>query len=82
MIGRSAFLLQVFFHQLPVVLQVVQLQFGGGQFEGVDLLQDFQAQIEELGLRLVRRIPDHLDLDQLLLLILLWVKNAVNSVHW
>ena len=77
MIGISLVFAQVFFHDLPVVLQMMQLQFRRPRFERIEFLQDFHPQVEQFLLAFVFGIPCHFDLDQFLLRLLFGIEDAV-----
>ena len=77
MIGKSLFFIQVFFHDLPVMLQMMQLQFCCPRFKRIQFLQDFHPQVEQFFFAFVFRIPCHLDLDQFFLRLLFGIKDAV-----
>lgn len=77
MIGNLRVFFQVFFHDLPVVFQVMKLQFRCSGFKGINFLQDFHPQVEQLVLAPVFSLPRHFDLYQLFLCVLFWIKDAV-----
>ena len=77
MIGSLLDFFQMVFHDLAVVLQMMQLQFRSAGFKRIEFLQDFHAQVEEFLLAFRFCISCHFDLDQFFLCFLFGIKDAI-----